>query len=65
MKKKKLTPVSRCEDCLYYDTDDETGAYDCQLSLDEDDMVLFLNRNTASCPYYRYYNEYKSVQKQN
>ena len=57
--------ASRCEDCLYYDTDDETGAYDCQLDLDEDDMVQFLNRNTASCPYYRYYDEYKSVQKQN
>lgn len=65
MESRNRKTASRCEDCLYYDTDDETGAYDCQLDLDEDDMVQFLNRNTASCPYYRYYDEHKSVQRQN
>ena len=32
--------------------------------LDEDDMVRFLSGRTASCPYYRFYDEYKSVHKQ-
>ncbi len=57
-------PSSRCEDCEFYDYDEELDAYVCDLSLDEDEMVSFLLGNTARCPYYRYYDEYKSVHKQ-
>ncbi|MBQ8344830.1 MAG: hypothetical protein IJY42_01020 [Clostridia bacterium] len=53
-----------CETCEFYDYDEELDAYICDVRLDEDEMVDFLGRNTASCPYYRYYDEYKSVQKQ-
>ena len=31
----------------------------------QDERIRFVERNTRSCPYYRYYDEYKSVQKQN
>ena len=48
---------------LYFD-DEELDAYVCDLRLDEDEMVDFLGRNTKSCPYYRFYDEYKSVHKQ-
>jgi hypothetical protein len=34
------------------------------MSLDEDEMIDFLGGNTRTCPYYRYYDEYKSVHKQ-
>jgi hypothetical protein len=34
------------------------------MKLDEDEMVNFLLGQTSYCPYYRYYDEYKSVQKQ-
>ena len=34
------------------------------LSLDEDEMVDFLGNNRNACHYYRYYDEYKSVNKQ-
>lgn len=54
-----------CESCEFYDYDDEWGEYVCSMSLDEDEMIDFLNRNTNRCPYYRFYDEYKSVQKQN
>ena len=60
--KKKVT---NCESCEFYDFDEEYGENVCNISLDEDEMLDFLGQNTQSCPYYRYYDEYKSVQKQN
>ena len=54
-----------CESCEFYDYDEEWGEYVCSMSLDEDEMIDFLSRNTGRCPYYRFYDEYKSVQKQN
>ena len=44
--------------------DDEYGDY-CSLSLDEDEMEKFLTGNTEQCHYFRLYDEYKIVQKQN
>jgi hypothetical protein len=61
--KKKIQ--GSCESCEFYDYDEEYDAYVCLVSLDEDDMCDFLSRNTGYCPYYRFYDEYKSVQKQN
>ena len=63
-KNRKLS-VGRCEDCEFYDYDEEWDEYICSVSLDEDEMIDFLGRNTGRCPYYRYYDEYKSVRKQN
>ena len=57
-------PVGRCEDCEFYDYDEELDAYVCDVSLDEDEMASFIAGNTGRCPYFRYYDEYKSVQKQ-
>lgn len=54
----------RCEDCEFYDYDEDVDAYVCQVSLDEDEMAAFVARQTGRCPYYRYYDEYKSVHKQ-
>ena len=53
-----------CETCEFYDYDDYEDAYICTQRLDQDEMVDFLSRNTRSCPYYRFYDEYKSVHKQ-
>ncbi len=70
MEEKKLSGTggaggSCCESCEFYDYDEEWEEYVCSMSLDEDEMIDFLGRNTGRCPYYRYYDEYKSVQKQN
>lgn len=54
----------RCESCEFFDYDEEWEEYVCSISLDEDEMIDFLGRNTGRCPYYRYYDEYKSVHKQ-
>ena len=56
-------PKSRCETCEFFEEDDEGCS--CVMNLDEDEFVDFLGRSTGNCPYYRFYDEYKSVQKQN
>ena len=56
--------VGRCEDCEFYDFDEYEDAYICTMRLDEDEMYRFLQGKTQSCPYFRYYDEYKSVHKQ-
>ena len=58
-------PVSNCESCEFYDYDDYTDSYSCTLSLDEDEMARYLNSKSQKCVYYKFYDEYKSVQKQN
>ena len=63
MEKKKRSGGS-CETCEFYDYDEYLDAYVCDIRLDEDEMINFLGGNTRSCPYYRYYDEYKSVHKQ-
>lgn len=63
MEKKKR--ITNCESCEFYDYDDDVDAYVCNMSLDEDELVRFINGSNQNCPYYRYYDEYKSVRKQN
>lgn len=53
-----------CESCEFYDYDEYYEEYTCKMHLDEDEMMRFLQKQTAGCPYYRYYDEYKSVHKQ-
>ncbi len=50
-----------CDTCEFYDYDEYTDSYFCRVNLDEDDMVRFLKGENASCPYYRYFDEYKSI----
>ena len=62
MEKKRVQ--SNCESCEFYDYDEELDAYVCDVALDQDELADFMGRNTGRCPYYRYYDEYKSVHKQ-
>ena len=55
----------KCESCEYYDYDEYTESYGCMMSLDEDEQIRFMQGNTKECPYFKFYDEYKSVQKQN
>ena len=65
MEKRKIKKPKNCESCLYYDYDDESDTYICTVTLDEDEAVDFLNGRNNNCSYYKFYDEYKSVQKQN
>ena len=53
-----------CDSCEYYEYDEYTDSYSCTLALDEDEMAGFLGQDTRGCHYYKFYDEYKSVQKQ-
>ena len=57
--------MDMCESCVYYDYDEDYEDYICRVNLDEDEYLRFSQKAVKSCPYYRYYDEYKSVQKQN
>ena len=54
-----------CESCEYYDYDEFSEQYVCKIDLDEDEYLDFINSRTKECPYHKFYDEYKSVQKQN
>ena len=62
--KNKVIKASNCESCEFYDYDEEYEEYVCCARLDQDEMVSFLAGRTQRCPYYRFYDEYKSVHKQ-
>ncbi len=53
-----------CESCEHYQYDEYTYSYYCSMNLDEDEMSRFMERNTRGCHYYKFYDEYKSVQRQ-
>lgn len=55
---------TNCESCVFYDYDEDYDCYVCNMNLDEDEMARFLSGTHSACPYYRYYDEYKSVHKQ-
>ena len=61
--KKKHAPD--CETCAFYDYDEFYEEYYCRANLDEDDRARLGTSSRAVCPYYRMYDEYKSVRKQN
>jgi hypothetical protein len=56
---------ANCEYCEYFDYDEELDANVCTLNLDMDEMVNFMTGQTRDCPYFKFYDEYKFVQKQN
>ena len=53
-----------CDSCEFYDYDEYLDAYYCKVDLDQDDRERYVTGTNSTCPYYRYYDEYKSVHKQ-
>ena len=53
-----------CEDCVYYDFDEELDAWVCEADLDEDELGRFLSGDFSDCPYFRLDDEYGIVKKQ-
>ena len=54
-----------CDTCEFFDWDEELQENVCFADLDEDDYGRLMQNRSAKCPYYKYYDEYKTVQKQN
>ena len=57
--------MTQCEACCFYNYDEEYDEYICDVDLDEDEMVRFLNGDFRECPYFSLEGEYRTVRKQN
>ena len=55
---------SKCENCNFYNYDEEFEDYVCEMDLDEDDMARFLASDTSRCPYWRPGDEYRTSRMQ-
>lgn len=54
-----------CESCCYFEYDEEYDDYICTISMDEDEIGRYLSGADDFCRYYRPYDEYGIVRKQN
>ena len=61
---KRFIMADCCDMCSYYTYDDEYECYVCDMDLDEDDLVKFLQGNTKECPFFQSGDEYKVVRHQ-
>lgn len=52
-----------CNECMYYEYDEEYDCYSCIMCIDQDDAERFLHY--SSCPFFRFGDEYTIVRKQN
>ena len=50
--------------CSYYVYDEESECYVCDMVLDEDDLVKFLQGTNDACAYFSMNDEYAVVRKQ-
>ncbi len=65
MEEKRVQEGTDCQGCLYYDYDQEWDQEICILDLDEDEMARLTTSPSKGCPYYRFFDEYLMVRKQN
>ena len=63
MKKQKKAMESNCDSCEFFDWDDDMQENVCILNLDEDEYYRMVS--SSRCPFYKFYDEYKTVQRQN
>lgn len=55
----------QCENCAYFEYDEEYEEYYCTAELDEDELYRISRDPKGFCPYYRDGDEYRIVRRQN
>ncbi len=60
---KKMAQI-RCDDCAYFEYDEDDEEYYCSVNMDEDDYVHLVQSHYQKCPYYRNGDEYRVVRHQ-
>jgi len=60
----KMAQGTSCDTCSNYLYDEDYDCYECDVSMDEDEMARFLSQTRLECPYYRSDNEYEVVKHQ-
>ena len=63
--KEKENAGYNCDTCEFYVYDDDIEDYVCNMMLDEDEMARYVSSRSRRCIYYKFYDEYKTVQRQN
>ena len=53
-----------CEDCLFYEFDEDFQDYICSADMDEDDYAHMLQESGRQCPFWRSGDEYAVVRHQ-
>ena len=53
-----------CAFCAHDEYEDEMDCFTCKMNLDEDEMVLFLQRRNDACPYFSFSDDYKLAGRQ-
>ena len=61
----KAKNFGTCDSCEFYDDKWGDGVLECTKDLDEDELYRAFGDRESVCPYYKFYDEYKSVEKQN
>lgn len=56
--------MNECETCANYYYDEEAEEYICEVDMDEDEYIRFLEDKHTSCMYYRNGDEYRIVRHQ-
>lgn len=56
--------MMNCDDCIYYEYDEDDEAYYCSVDMDEDDYARLMQGASRECPFYRSDNEYEVVRHQ-
>ena len=54
----------KCENCSFFNYDEEYDDYVCDMDLDEDEMARFLSSDVSACPFWRPGDEYRTARKQ-
>lgn len=53
-----------CENCTFYEYDEEDGSWSCSACMDEDDSYHLLTERRFCCPFFRSNDEYAVVRHQ-
>ena len=56
--------AANCDECVYYDYDEDTDTWYCTTDLDEDEMERFLRGTNDQCPFYRRGDDYETARRQ-
>lgn len=65
MKGRETMKGTSCEECAYFEYDEDEESYGCQFFFDEDDIAkVSLYGDRYICPHFQYRDEYRIVRKQ-
>ena len=56
--------IMGCEDCLFYEFDEDFQEYICTADMDEDDYARMMQETHKQCPFWRNGDEYAVVRHQ-